>query len=429
MKPRGKTRMMRPFQTLYRNYIQPVRSFNHSARLFLWMTIIDGVIVSAWWLFFNFYILESGHSRDFLGMANSMPSIAGLFLGIPIGRLSDRIGRKPAILLGIGGATIMMLVQITTRQPFIILAAAFLTGVFNMLFIVSQAPLMVRLTDSENRTLLFSLNYGLATISGAVGNLFAGQLPALFGSILNVQATSATAYQSVLVTAILLGTTGMIPIWLMREPETRQATPEPASTGACHSSGLVRMTVKMATPNVLIGFGAAILIPYMNVFFKDQFAISDKLLGTMFSLSSLMIGVGSLIGPQLAIRLGGKVRAVVFTQFSSLVFLMLIGFSPFYWLAGIGFLMRTMLMNMAQPLYSAFCMERVPERDQGLVNSVLNISWQLGWSVGPYISGLVQENFGFTPLFLATGGLYLVAILTMWTFFQKAERPLQVVPV
>jgi MFS family permease len=74
------------------------------------------VILSAWWLFFNFYILESGYIRDFLGLANSMPAIAGLLLGIPIGRLSDRIGRKPAILLGIGGASLMMLVQITTAS-------------------------------------------------------------------------------------------------------------------------------------------------------------------------------------------------------------------------------------------------------------------------------------------------------------------------
>jgi MFS family permease len=166
---RGKTQAMRLFQALYRNYIEPVRTFNRPARLFLLMTIIDGVILSAWWLFFNFYILESGFDRDFLGLANSMPAIAGLLLGIPIGRLSDRIGRKPAILLGIGGASLMMLVQITTRQPVVILIAAFLTGTFNMLFIVSQAPLMVKLSGAQNRTLLFSLNYGLATISGAVG--------------------------------------------------------------------------------------------------------------------------------------------------------------------------------------------------------------------------------------------------------------------
>lgn len=419
---------MRLFRALYRNFFEPMRSFDRPIRLFLITTIIDGVIISAWWLFFNFYILEGGYSRDFLGLANSMPAIAGLVLGIPIGRLSDRIGRKPAILLGIGGASLMMLAQITVRQPLVILVAAFLTGAFNMLFFVSQAPLMVKLTGSQNRTLLFSLNYGLSTISGALGNLFAGGLPAFFGTVLGVGATSATAYQAVLISAVSLGTTAMLPMWLMREPGTRQTGTGPVATGAGRSSGLVRVTVKMATPNVLIGFGAAILIPYMNVFFKDQFVISDRLLGTMFSLSSLMIGVGSLIGPRLALRLGGKVRAVALTQFSSLVFLMLIGFSPIYWLAAIGFLMRTMLMNMAQPLYSAFCMEQVPEREQGLVNSVLNISWQLGWSVGPYLSGLVQESYGFQPLFLATGTLYLIAILITWMFFQKSEQPLQAIP-
>ncbi len=31
------------------------------------------------------------------------------------------------------------------------------------------------------------------------------------------------------------------------------------------------MTLKMFAPQVLLGFGAAILIPYMNVFFKYQF--------------------------------------------------------------------------------------------------------------------------------------------------------------
>ena len=71
---------------------------------------------------------------------------------------------------------------------------------------------MVKLTKPENRTLLFSLNYGLSTISGGWQPV-RGQLPALFGNILHVQATSATAYQAVLITAVLLGTTAMIPMW------------------------------------------------------------------------------------------------------------------------------------------------------------------------------------------------------------------------
>jgi len=53
---------------------------------------------------------------------------------------------------------------------------------------------------------------------------------------------------------------------------------------------------------------------------------------------------------------------------------------------------------------------------------VLNIAWQIGWSVGPYVSGVVREQYGFTPLFLATTFLYLVAIGVMWRFFGDVEQ-------
>jgi predicted MFS family arabinose efflux permease len=113
---------------------------------------------------------------------------------------------------------------------------------------------------------------------------------------------------------------------------------------------------------------------------------------------------------------------VAFTQLSSVVFMLMIGFVPLLWVAGFAFLMRAALMNMAAPLYSAFCMEQTPEHQQGLTNSVLNVAWQIGWAVGPYISGVVQEQYGFGPLFLATTFLYLVAIGVMWRFFHDAER-------
>ncbi len=413
---------------LYRNYIEPIRSFDRPARLFLIMIVVDGLIYSGWQLFFNFYMLQSGFRLEFLGLVNSMPSAAGLLFGIPAGRISDRIGRKPSLMLGLGFASLFMLAQITFRQPVIIATSAFLTGIFNTLFLISQAPLMVKLSSSGNRTLLFSLNYGLQTMSGAVGALFAGQLPALFGILLLVQEHSATAYRAVLITSVLLGTTALIPLWLMKEPKGRSAPEKTPASSPGQSlerqglrSSLAVMTAKMTAPQILIGLGAAILIPYMNVFFKNHFNISDSLLGILFSISDVLIGVGSLVAPRLSMRMGGKIRAVIVTQLSSLVFLLVCGFSPILWLSAGGFLVRTALMNMASPLYSAFCMERTPEHNQGFVNSILNLSWNIGWSVGPFISGVVQQLYGFTPLFIATAILYFFAIGLAWLFFRDME--------
>lgn len=406
-----------------RSYIiEPVRSFNRAARLFLLVMLIYGIIYSGWQLFFNFYILQNGFSRDFLGLVNSLPFAASLIFGIPLGRLSDRIGRKASLIIGLLFYIITLLTQITFRQPAVIVISAFLSGVFSMLFIIGQAPLMVKLSDGKNRTMLFSLNYGLQTVAGAVGSLFAGQLPALFGGMLRVKADSAAAYQAVLIVSVLLGLTALIPLWIMDEPTSPQPVTVGGSPSKKPSFGLTAMTLKMIVPQVLIGFGAAILIPYMNVFFKYSFNISDSLLGILFGLSSLMIGVGTLIGPHLAARLGGKVRAITVTQSSSLVFLLLMGFAPTLWLSAIGYLMRTALMNMASPLYSAFCMEHTPEHEQGFVNSVLNLSWNIGWAVGPFVSGVVQQNYGFTPLFVATAILYFIAIVLQWKFFDTVDR-------
>jgi MFS family permease len=388
------------------------------------MAIIDGIIMSAWWLFFNIYMLQAGHSREFLGTVNSLPAVASLIFAIPLGALSDRIGQRLSLMISIIFAGIGQILQLTLSDPTLIMIASFGTGIATTLYIISQAPLMMKLSNRENRTLLFSLNFGLQTLAGAVGSLFAGQLPSAFAWMLNVSADSYLAYRAVLMMSILLGTLAIVPLWMMGEPKGNETLILEKKTKRTFADfkpvGIT--TLKIATPQALIGFGAAILIPYMNVFFKERFAVSDSLLGIMFSISALLTGIGNLMGPQLAVRLGGKIPAILLTQFTSLIFMMTIGFVPIMWISVFAFLIRGALMNMSAPLYNAFALEQVPEREQGLINSILNLSWSIGWAVGPYVSGVVQERYGFSPLFITTGILYFTALVLTGIFFRKTER-------
>lgn len=405
-----------------RSLQKQVRVFEPSARLFLLATVLDGIVYSAWGLFFNFYILGQGYDRQFLGLANSMPAFASLLFGIPIGMLSDRLGRKRAMLLGVGTATLCLGLQVSVQNPSLILVFGFLSGMANSLYFLSRAPYMMKVSTPENRTLLFSLNFGLMTISGAVGSLIAGQLPGMFAGLLEVAPRSATAYQAVLLCSVLLGMLTLIPLALLRETGPAEGGKEPETARLPLWRVVFRpMTLKLTLPNLLIGLGAALLIPYLNVFFVEKFGLPDQQLGVLFSLSALVTGVASAMAPRLERYLGGKIRAVVFTQAASILFLLLIGFSPLFWLVAISFLLRGALMNLAVPLYEAFAMEHTREAEQGTVYSVLELGWQLGWTVGPYISGVVQATYGFSPLFIATSLLYVLAILTAWIFFGKQE--------
>jgi MFS family permease len=166
--------------------------------------------------------------------------------------------------------------------------------------------------------------------------------------------------------------------------------PRPASARAIsvlpwHNLSNPSMAVRILLPNLVISMGAAILIPYMNLFFKETFVISDRVLGTVFAISAVITGVATLASPMMADR-WRRIRALVFTQLASIPFLLAIGFAPTIWLAVAGFWMRAALMNMGGPLYEAFAMEQVSERERATISGLMGMSWNIGWTISPFLS-------------------------------------------
>ena len=417
---------------LFHSQLQQVRKLNKPARLFLLALFLDGLLFTAFGLFFNFYILADGQSREFLGLINAMPSIAALVLGLPMGMLSDRIGRKTSMIIGFTLANIGIITMLLVHQPILMLAMAFLWGASGQLYALSHAPFMMKVSDDSNRDLLFSLSFGVFPLASTLGNALAGVMPGFFSRFLHIPNQSAAAYQAVLLVSVISSFVVLVPILLIKEPRTPASeTPQPARKHHSFGDiwGIIKrpVTIKLSLPNLIIGIGAAMLIPYLNLFFSERHHLSDQNLGILFAASSLLVGVGTFIGPRLVGNLGGKIRMIVISQSISLFFLLVLGFSPFAWLAVIGFFVRGTLMNMVAPLFDAFAMERTPEFEQGTVNSIRSWAWNVGWSIGPYLSGIVQQRFGFSPLFLTTAILYAVGILLTWSFFGKKQL-LQPVP-
>jgi MFS family permease len=418
-----------------------VAVFQRNARLYLLNSILGGLSFSVYSLFFNLYILARGYPKDFLGFLSALPSAVALVAAVPMGLLSDRIGRRKAMLWGTLGALVGIALIAWGGSSAIIVVAVVLTGASNELFNVSAAPFMMENSSERERTALFSTSFGFSTLAGFVGSLAGGQLPRLMGNLLTVTEDSAPAYGAALLISPILMGLSLLPLLWMREPPRphqplrwalpnarlvmlaiedawRQAKAAPviAWRGLHHR----RLIVKLLLPNMIISFGAALLIPYMNVFFRERHQVPNETLGLIFSLSSIMTGVATLAAPLLARQLG-KIRSVAVTQAISLPFLLMIGFAPSLSLAVIGFWMRGALMNMVGPIYNAFTMESVAEGERATVNAFSSVTWNIGWAVCPYISGIVQERWGFNPLFVTTGVLYAsAATLTYW-FFAAGE--------
>jgi MFS family permease len=105
--------------------------------------------------------------------------------------------------------------------------------------------------------------------------------------------------------------------------------------------------------------------------------------------------------------------------------LILLGFTPLYWISATAYLARLALMNMSWPIYDAFVMEHAEPEARATVASLVSMSWNFGWAFSPTLSGWLQVHYGFNPVFLGTISTYILAIFLYWRFFLRKNDTLQ----
>jgi MFS family permease len=167
---------------------------------------------------------------------------------------------------------------------------------------------------------------------------------------------------------------------------------------------------------LITSIGAGLIMPFMNVFFRVQYHQSDQVIGVLFAWGSLAMGLGLLAAPPLADRFG-KIQIVVISQGLSIPFLILLGFSPLFWVSGLAYYIRVALMNMSSPVYQTFVMEQVEPSSRAMVASLVSMSWNFGWAISPTISGILQVRYGFGPPFMGTIILYVISVFLYWYFW------------
>ena len=70
-------------------------------------------------------------------------------------------------------------------------------------------------------------------------------------------------------------------------------------------------------------------------------------------------------------------------------------------------------------------LEQLDEGERATGSSLRQMSWDTGNAIGPYISGLVQMQYGFAPLFVSTTMLYALSLICVHRFFGGQRQPAQ----
>ena len=413
-------------------YMANIRLFSRNVWMVLLYGIGMGLTFGVVMFIFNFYVLSLGPEYDerFLGTLQSAASLATIAMAIPAAWIAQRYSPKWVMIAGglIGAVAYLGIVLFPTREALV--AFRMLAGVSMSLGMVAGAPFLMANTGAAERQWAFSFQAGLSTVASFFGNLLAGLLPSRLGALFGAGPTDTLSYQLTLGAMIGLSLLSIVPLLLIR------AAPRPVASPLVELPWVQlrryrRMFAIVLLPSLIIGLGAGLMQPFMNVYFRNVYQKSDAAIGIVFALGGLAMAVGQFAGPPLADRYG-KIRTVMLTQAWSIPFLITLGLGAwlvtsgavrpevFFYFAGIAYIFRLALMNLSNPVYQTFVLERVPEQAQALSVSLTNLVFQVGWFIMPQISGQLQVRHGpagFAYVFAGVTVLYITAILVEKAFF------------
>ncbi|KAB2332875.1 MFS transporter [Bacillus mesophilum] len=407
----------------YKEWVHQIKGYNQNIRRAFLANIFTQIGLGIFMVIYNFYIRELGYSDGMNGQVISMTSLATAIILIPAGLLSDRFGRKNIMLYGAIATGAVLIIRSLAEGPAMLLSAAFATGLTSAFLQVSSIPWLAENSRAEQRVHLFSIHFAIMTGANVIGNLSGGLLTDFFSLFMS-------QLNGIRVTLMLGGVIFLIGIFpIIKFQESRKVTnsidkskSDSAKAALLARKDSLKIVVLFAVAQLIIGVGAGLVIPYLNLYFSDRFAASNSAVGMIISLGQAMTAVAMIIGPKVVQKFG-EVKAVVILQLSSLPFLLLTAYTEQLWLAAIGFLFRQALMNAGNPIQMSLMMSKVDDSMKGFASSVNQMVFNLGWAVmGPVSTGIVMmygSYWGYAAVFTITAILYLIGSLYFLIVFKR----------
>lgn len=321
------------------------------------------------------------------------------FLFAPLwGRLSDRIGRRPIILLGLLGSSISYLIFGMANSLWLLLASRLFAGICGANISTAHAYIADS-TGPENRAKgmgIIGAAYGLGFIFGpAIGGILSQwgyRVPAFFASGLALANFLAA---------------------LFFVPESLK--PGVASSRTERGLNWSRLRLALAQPKLRIYLVLYFLSTFAFANLEGTFALMTarkyqldaRHNGYLFAYIGILITImqGGLIGR--LVKRFGELRLV---SAGLLCLVFSLGLLPFWpnvgWLL-IGLLPLTFGHGVSNPSLSSLISRTAAASEQGGVLGVSQSMASLGRILGPAWGGFIYDQLGFEYPYL-TGGLFML---------------------
>jgi MFS family permease len=413
--------------SMARDYRDILFRAHRNVRLFFVAAFLSQISGGFFGVLYNLYIKSIGLPDTVAGAYVSAGSIAGALFLVPAGILSDRVGRKRAIVTAGFLSAVVNIAQSFFHTPVLMVAGSFLAGAVGSIIWVSVLPMLADNTEKEERFHLFSVNFAIGLLAQVLGSVIAGGMSEMLG---HFHMGPVWSIRITLLFGSCIGLIALIPFSKIQETRKPRVKKEKKVgfrktwQGLRSEKDQLILIGKFALGSAFIGFGAGLVIPYLNLYFVERFDMSNATVGIVIGLAQACTAVAMFIGPAVAKRLG-PVKAVVTFEMVSIPFLLITGWAVNVWLASVAVIIRNALMNSSNPIQDSIMMALVNEKWRGFAVSCGQTMFILGWAImGPLSTHIVRTHgsyTGYAIVFSGTAVLYLIGSTFYGWAFGKHE--------
>jgi MFS transporter, DHA1 family, multidrug resistance protein len=359
-----------------------------------------------------FYAEKLGATATHLGLLFASYSVVQFFFAPIWGEMSDRVGRKPMILLGLAGFGISFILFGLANSLWMLFAARILGGALSAATLPTVMAYIADTTDTKSR----GSGLGLMGAAMGMGMIFG---PVLGGFLGEYSASLPFFFSGGLAFAVLIFAFFML-------PESRSVEARTHARTQTRRNSLKDIVAALSSPigfvliiAFLATFASANLEGTFALFSQVHLGFGESEMGLVFGVMGVVMALsqGLLVGR--FINRWGEERMIQVGLISSAIgyLLFLLTFN----MVSIMGVMAIMGIGSAalNPAVNSLASKRTPPDQQGRVMGIVNAYNSLGRVFGPVVGGVVFDLLGYQWPYLVGSTLFFSIYIISFMLFAR----------
>jgi len=361
------------------------------------------------------YMTRKGFSDQEIATFITFRFIGVFVLALPLGNLIKGRRLMPLFFLSnvcVPAFGVLIVVSIIYELKVLTLIALILWGASFTFMQIPIFPYILRNAKKSHQTAAISLSYSTWSFAGIVSGIVTALLDFINPHFFDEQ--------FILLLFSVFGFAGLL--FLFKTKNHYEVFDETEKIRSFSSVTKQKtewpLVIRALIPTLIIATGAGLTIPFISLFFDKVHDLHKGGFSVLSFIAALLVAYLALQVPKIKEKIGYKI-AIPATQSLAVVSLVALATTQYYSnytiavvIAGICYLIRQPLMNLAGPMTSELVLNYVGKRNREITSALTSAIWSGSWLIsGLLVAVLFAYNYSFASIFLLTALLYAFGVI------------------